>query len=413
MTNVVCRNSIVFVAIGSLGDFLPVLLCAIEMRELGCEVSIISYPVFIELATQHGIRLISVSTEAEYQAMIACPEKDSSSKYALHHWTSCAKKSNLEIYSVLSEMIREGDKFYVLGLDICCGAKWACWDYEVPFFKIILSPLELIDTSADEGEDESLALLIDDVNKTERSVRRESVSKEVPITNSVALFPKSMLLGDSNVTNVIVAGFPDKGILNFESRNEIKVYDLVYTSGTAFSSTGKEFNVVENVCEKLNISGLFISDSCFSDLPATSKYLDYAKTANIPLSLKSNSILISHGGVGTISDGFLAGVPQIIIPRAFDQFYHADIIEILGLGASICIDDFSEDSLLESIISLIDKYEVIVGRIDVLGLNVLREGKVGCAITNILQDFELGIGSLRENLVYSDGRYKPNATSAC
>ena len=41
---------------------------------------------------------------------------------------------------------------------------------------------------------------------------------------------------------------------------------------------------------------------------------------------------VHHGGSGTTHTAALYGLPQLILPKAFDQFYWADRICALGLG---------------------------------------------------------------------------------
>jgi rhamnosyltransferase subunit B len=45
--------------------------------------------------------------------------------------------------------------------------------------------------------------------------------------------------------------------------------------------------------------------------------------------------LVHHGGIGTTSEALRAGVPQLIVPLAYDQFDNAARIEILGCGRGL------------------------------------------------------------------------------
>ena len=42
--------------------------------------------------------------------------------------------------------------------------------------------------------------------------------------------------------------------------------------------------------------------------------------------------IIHHGGIGTLAQAFAAGIPQLIVPLAFDQFDNADRVRRLGCG---------------------------------------------------------------------------------
>ncbi len=51
--------------------------------------------------------------------------------------------------------------------------------------------------------------------------------------------------------------------------------------------------------------------------------------------LERCAAFVHHGGIGTLAQGFAAGVPQLIFPLAHDQFDNADRLERLGAGLSL------------------------------------------------------------------------------
>ncbi len=58
--------------------------------------------------------------------------------------------------------------------------------------------------------------------------------------------------------------------------------------------------------------------------------------------------VIHHGGAGTTHTAARAGVPQVIVPHNYDQFYWAHRVQTLGIGASgPSRDELSVDSLVE------------------------------------------------------------------
>ncbi|MFC8046657.1 glycosyltransferase [Nocardia sp. NPDC057353] len=44
--------------------------------------------------------------------------------------------------------------------------------------------------------------------------------------------------------------------------------------------------------------------------------------------------VVHHGGAGTTTAAAAAGVPQLVLPQVFDQFYFADRVAALGIGAA-------------------------------------------------------------------------------
>ncbi|SNT62523.1 vancomycin aglycone glucosyltransferase [Actinomadura meyerae] len=45
--------------------------------------------------------------------------------------------------------------------------------------------------------------------------------------------------------------------------------------------------------------------------------------------------VVHHGGAGTTTVAAMAGTPQLLLPQMFDQYYHAERVRHLGLGASV------------------------------------------------------------------------------
>jgi vancomycin aglycone glucosyltransferase len=52
--------------------------------------------------------------------------------------------------------------------------------------------------------------------------------------------------------------------------------------------------------------------------------------------------VVHHGGAGTTTTAALSGVPQVVVPHMYDQFYFADRVRTLGIGATA-------DSLTEAL----------------------------------------------------------------
>jgi UDP:flavonoid glycosyltransferase YjiC (YdhE family) len=44
---------------------------------------------------------------------------------------------------------------------------------------------------------------------------------------------------------------------------------------------------------------------------------------------------VSHGGIGTLSQALAAGIPQLVMPLAFDQFDNAVRLKRLGVAATL------------------------------------------------------------------------------
>jgi rhamnosyltransferase subunit B len=52
----------------------------------------------------------------------------------------------------------------------------------------------------------------------------------------------------------------------------------------------------------------------------------------LPAVLPGAAIFIHHGGIGSVAEGLAAGVPQLIVASAYDQFENGARLQPLGLG---------------------------------------------------------------------------------
>jgi vancomycin aglycone glucosyltransferase len=55
--------------------------------------------------------------------------------------------------------------------------------------------------------------------------------------------------------------------------------------------------------------------------------------------------VVHHGGAGTTTAAFAAGVPQVVIPQVYDQHYWAHRVETLGVGVTHAVGTISVSSL--------------------------------------------------------------------
>jgi UDP:flavonoid glycosyltransferase YjiC (YdhE family) len=70
--------------------------------------------------------------------------------------------------------------------------------------------------------------------------------------------------------------------------------------------------------------------------------------------LTRSSLLVHHGGIGSMSQALAGGVPQVIMPMGFDQCDNATRVERLGVGRGLPPKRFRGPALADMIRGLID-----------------------------------------------------------
>ena len=110
---------------------------------------------------------------------------------------------------------------------------------------------------------------------------------------------------------------------------------VVITAGSANLQAKDHFAVLIDGLRQTGKPGVLVTRDLTqlpSELPSNMLPVEYAPFG--PL-LQRSAVLVHHGGIGTLSQAFAAGVPQLIFPLAHDQFDNADRLERLGAGVSL------------------------------------------------------------------------------
>lgn len=133
---------------------------------------------------------------------------------------------------------------------------------------------------------------------------------------------------------------------------------LVFTPGSGHWHAREFFQTAAGACDRLRKRAVFLSghDGHIPDaLPASIRYFRYAPfDALFPRSLA----VVHHGGIGTTAKAMKAGVPQLIMPMAYDQPDNANRVKSLGAGDALSPGRFTEARLANALERLIRSRQV-------------------------------------------------------
>jgi UDP:flavonoid glycosyltransferase YjiC (YdhE family) len=110
---------------------------------------------------------------------------------------------------------------------------------------------------------------------------------------------------------------------------------LVFTPGTMMRHPRRFFAEAVDACRRLRRRGLLLTryrDQLPAILPPDVRHFDYVPLSRV---LPRAATLVSHGGIGTLSQALAAGIPQLVMPLGFDQFDNAARLERLGVAATL------------------------------------------------------------------------------
>jgi rhamnosyltransferase subunit B len=106
---------------------------------------------------------------------------------------------------------------------------------------------------------------------------------------------------------------------------------LVFTPGTGVTDTREFFRVARAVCRALGAPGVFLSAQAGSEPEAPD--ILCRSFVDLGALLPHARLLVHHGGIGTTAQALRAGIPQVVMPKEFDQPDNAMRIAALRLGA--------------------------------------------------------------------------------
>jgi len=138
--------------------------------------------------------------------------------------------------------------------------------------------------------------------------------------------------------NVTLTGFPLFDEAEFRSDDtELESFltkgpaPVVFTPGSTLVNGLPYYTVAADALNALGAKGIFLA-SKGTMLPRLTPNI--LTRSYVPLSklLPRATALVHHGGIGTASQAFAAGIPQLITPFAHDQFDNAARVERLGCG---------------------------------------------------------------------------------
>jgi rhamnosyltransferase subunit B len=110
---------------------------------------------------------------------------------------------------------------------------------------------------------------------------------------------------------------------------------LVFTPGSANLHGRAFFAAAVDACRRLGRRGILLTgfpEQLPARLPAHVVHAWYVPLDDL---LPRAAAFVHHGGIGSTSQAMLAGVPQVIVPLAHDQFDNAARVRRLGIGASV------------------------------------------------------------------------------
>lgn len=128
---------------------------------------------------------------------------------------------------------------------------------------------------------------------------------------------------------------------------------IVFMPGSAMQHATGFFTAAVEACSRLQRRGLLLTPHRAQlppGLPPQVMAVDYLPFAAL---LPRSAALVHHGGIGSCAQALRAGVPQVIMPMAHDQFDNAGCVTRLGLGRTLRREAFTGARLAHALAGLL------------------------------------------------------------
>jgi rhamnosyltransferase subunit B len=358
------------VTLGSAGDVHPMLALGQGLQSRGHAVTLMANPAWAELVQRTGLDFEPVGDPADSRATVAHPK--------LWHpidgfgvmWRYLLRPALAPTYQRLAALAEEG-RCVVIANPVAMGARLAQEKLGLPLItaytaatmlRTVHDPMTLAPWRVPPWMPRSLrraAWSLLDRYKLEPLVRPalDALRREIglpPQTESVfgrwmhspqagvTLFPQWFAAAPPDwPPQVVQGGFTlyegDAQAVPPEVRAFIEqgAAPVVFMPGTAAQAAAPFFAAAVQACRATGQRGLLLGavpQALKAQLPNSMLAADYAPFAWL---LPRARALVHHGGIGSCAQALRAGIAQLVVPQAYDQFDNAMRLERLGVGLTL------------------------------------------------------------------------------
>ncbi|MCA9178947.1 MAG: glycosyltransferase family 1 protein [Planctomycetales bacterium] len=366
--------------VGSAGDVHPYLGLAIAMRERGHRVTFVINGYFHDLVASHGFEQLEFGTAEQFLEASNHPDlwhPRRAMRYVMH-WVL---KHAMRQYELVMEAYQPGSR--VLSSCLGFGALMAQDKHNIPVRTIHLQPSVIWSMEAPAklpalfgppwlqywmrkfASRYAIPWIIGrPLNRLRSELQLPPVRDVMQWWNSklgvLALFPDWYCAPAGDWPPTLQADFPlwdagDDQPLATEVRDFLKAGEspIAFTPGSANRFAAHHMSEFVAACQQLKRRAILLTkfrEQVPANLPDSVAAFSYVPYSRL---LPHCAASVHHGGIGTTAQGLQAGIPQLIMALAHDQYDNGDRIMRLGAGAWVPSGKFRAGRIADVLESLL------------------------------------------------------------
>ncbi len=361
----------VLVTFGSHGDLHPFLGLGARLRDRGWRVTLVTNDKYARDAADHGFDFLAIGTAEEFDAFVDNPEVWHTHKAAKHVFGALADFAR-PTHEALIPLVQEGTIFIgntlAAGVRVLAethGATTATMHLQPTAFRSMIDPPRMPGVPALDRLPAFLKakILPHFWNGADRYVLDPLLKSLAAYRQELGLDPVVGYMDQWwHSPDRVLAMWPDWyappphdwpeqtrlcGFPLYDERETATVDDelarwidagdlpIAFTPGSAMVFGEAFFAAAVEACRRLNRRGILLTRHARhvpQNLPASVRHVPFAPFSKL---LPRCAAIVHHGGIGTMSQGFAAGIPQVVMPMAHDQPDNARRLIDLGVGDAI------------------------------------------------------------------------------
>lgn len=361
---------IIVIAVGTSGDVHPLLGLSRTFAKVGHRVSFCTSPAFAPAVERCGLRFLPFGTAEEYHAAVNNPALWNPRTSLKTLWKAVAARIR-PLFDLL-EAEADGDAI-MAAHPWAFGARLLQEKHGVPLVSVQISPSTFLSArkppihkqfalpmflpypvragllwAFDRGVLDRICA--SDINRIRSDLGLRPVKRIMgrwmhSPQGVLGLFPEWFAPPQADwPPKVTLTGFPlfdEAEFVDVDAELESFLADgpapIVFTPGSTLVDGLSYYTAAAAALKELDCRGIFLARKGTALPELTPNIL---ARSYVPLSrlLPRARALVHHGGIGTASQAFAAGIPQLITPFAHDQFDNAARVESLGCGVQMRLD---------------------------------------------------------------------------
>ncbi len=384
----------ILVTHGTEGDVHPFVGLGITLRAKGHDVTLMTNAHFARHAAEHGFDFVPIGTEEEFFAEMANPDiwKGIPGARSLGRWMARSMPTQ---YDAIIARHKPGDTIIVAS-GATLGARIANETHGIPLVTIVLQPAILRSAYAMPvvaGAPQIPGWVPPIINRAilrslDIFLDRIFIVKEInafrarfnlsPINRMmhnwwlspqciIALFPDWYAPKQPDWPQQLShAGFPlfDEHCQDQKLEPHIESFlrdadaPIAFTPGSGMMHARDFFSQSVKACELIGRRGVLLTrfeDQVPNQLPESVRHFKYVPFSQL---LPRCSAIVHHGGIGTLSQAMVAGIPQLIMPLAWDQPDNANRLKRMGVADAILPKHFRAPAVAKKLSRLLNDQQV-------------------------------------------------------